>query len=136
MAASDDEIEQLRDSVRDFLAGTLPGAAVRAAIDSGGFDRAAWCTLTQSLGLTGIGIPERFGADGYTFGEWDVVLEEFGAVLAPVLLLGTVVAAAAIRAADQGEPKQACCSRWMRRPRVAEFVRRSPLSLSHDLKSL
>jgi alkylation response protein AidB-like acyl-CoA dehydrogenase len=107
MAASDDEIEQLRGSVRDFLTGTLPSAAVRAAIDSGGFDRAAWRALSQSLGLTGIGIPERFGGAGYTFGELGVVLEEFGAALAPVPLLSTVVAAAAILAGDRDEPKQA-----------------------------
>jgi alkylation response protein AidB-like acyl-CoA dehydrogenase len=122
MAASDDEIEQLRDSVRDFLAGTLPSAAVRAAIDSGGFDRAAWRTLTQSLGLTGIGIPERFGGAGYTFGELGVVLEEFGAALAPVPLLSTVVAAAAILAGDQDEPKQALLPTLASGPTVATVI--------------
>jgi alkylation response protein AidB-like acyl-CoA dehydrogenase len=107
MAASDDEIGQLRDSVRDFLAATFTSAAVRAAIDSGGFDRAAWRTLSQSLGFTGICLPERYGGAGCTFRELGVVLEEFGAVLAPVPLLSTVVAAAAILAGDQGEPKEA-----------------------------
>jgi Mycothiol maleylpyruvate isomerase N-terminal domain len=47
------------------------------------------------------------GGVGYTFGELGVVLEEFGAALAPVPLLSTVVAAAAILAGDQDEPKQA-----------------------------
>jgi alkylation response protein AidB-like acyl-CoA dehydrogenase len=107
MAAFDDEIEQLRDSVRDFLAATFPSAAVRAAIDGGGFDRAAWRSLSQSLGFTGICIPERYGGAGCTFRELGVVLEEFGAVLAPVPLLSTVVAAAAIIAGDRDEPKEA-----------------------------
>jgi alkylation response protein AidB-like acyl-CoA dehydrogenase len=107
MAASDDEIDWLRNSVRDFLADALPSATVRAAVDAGGFDSAAWDTLSASLGLTGIGIPEPFGGAGYSFGELGVVLEEFGAALAPVPLLTTAVAAAAILAGDRDEPKQA-----------------------------
>ena len=59
MAASDDEIEQLRDSVRDFLADALPSATVRAAAEGKGFDAAAWATLSASLGLTGIGIDKK-----------------------------------------------------------------------------
>jgi alkylation response protein AidB-like acyl-CoA dehydrogenase len=107
MRATDDEIEQLRASVRAFLADTLPSAAVRAAIDTGAFDAAAWRTLSGSLGLTGIGIPEQFGGAGYSFGELGVVLEEFGAALAPVPLLSTAVAAAAVLACDQDGPKRA-----------------------------
>src|ERR1700744_4155553 len=106
MAASDDEIEQLRDSVRDFLADALPSATVRAAAEGKGFDGAAWTTLSASLGLTGIGIPESFGGAGYSFGELGVVLEEFGAALAPVPLLSTAVAAAVVVAGDQDEPRR------------------------------
>ena len=106
MAASDDEIEQLRASVRAFLADALPSATVRAAADGKGFDGAAWSTASASLGFTGIGIPESYGGAGYSFGELGVVLEEFGAALAPVPLLSTTIAAAVVVAGGQEEPRR------------------------------
>jgi alkylation response protein AidB-like acyl-CoA dehydrogenase len=129
-AASDDEIKQLRDSVHDFLARTLPSAAVRAAMDSGGMDLAAWRTLSESMGLTGIGIPERFGGAGYTFAELGVVLEEFGAALAPVPLLSTMVAAAAILAGERDKPRQALLPALASGQRVATVILGANLTAS------
>jgi len=128
MAASDDEIEQLRDSVRDFLADALPSATVRAAAEGKGFDGAAWTTLSASLGLTGIGIPESFGGAGYSFGELGVVLEEFGAALAPVPLLSTTVAAAVVVAGDQDEPKRALLPGLAAGRTVATVILGGPLA--------
>ncbi|GAB2483271.1 acyl-CoA dehydrogenase family protein [Jatrophihabitans fulvus] len=104
MRASDGEIEALRAAVRDFLAGTFPEAAVRGAVEAGGdHDPRAWHTLSRELNLTGIGIPEALGGAGYSFRELGVVLEEFGATLAPVPLLSTAVAAAAVLATADAE---------------------------------
>jgi len=99
MRASDDEVEALRATARSFLTGALPPARVRAVLEAGGgYDRDAWHTLTRDLSLTGIAIPEEFGGAGYTFGELGVVLQEFGATLAPVPFLPTAVAACAVLA--------------------------------------
>ncbi len=107
MTASGDEIAQLRAVVQDFLRSNLPMSAVRTAGEKGTFDTRAWRSLSDSLGLTGIGIPEELGGAGHSFRELGVVLEEFGAALAPVPLLSSAVAAAAVLAGDEGEPRAA-----------------------------
>jgi alkylation response protein AidB-like acyl-CoA dehydrogenase len=93
-----DEREAVRGLAREFVHDAFPSAAVRAAIEAGTYPRPAWLTLSNSLGLAGIGIPERYGGAGATFAELGVVVEEFGAGLAPVPLISTASAAAAVLA--------------------------------------
>jgi alkylation response protein AidB-like acyl-CoA dehydrogenase len=92
----DDESEALRQVVREFVHDAFPSDELRAAIVAGSYPPSAWKTLTNSLGLTGIAIPGRYGGAGHTFVELGVVIEELGAGLAPVPLVSTVVAAAAV----------------------------------------
>jgi alkylation response protein AidB-like acyl-CoA dehydrogenase len=94
-----DEREAVRGVVREFGRAACSPSAVRAAIAAGTYPRPIWRTLSNSLGLTGIGIPERYGGAGASFGELGVVVEELGAVLAPVPLITTAMAAAAVLAA-------------------------------------
>jgi alkylation response protein AidB-like acyl-CoA dehydrogenase len=92
----DDESAALRQVVREFVSDVFPSAEVRAAIAANSYPRRAWQTLSTSLGLTAIGIPESYGGVGYTFRELGVVIEEFGAGLVPVPLVATATAAAAV----------------------------------------
>jgi alkylation response protein AidB-like acyl-CoA dehydrogenase len=93
-----DEREALRQLVHEFVNDACPPAAVRAAIAAGTYPRPAWLTLSATLGLTGIGIPERYGGAGATFAHLGVVIEELGAGLAPLPLVATAVAARAVLA--------------------------------------
>src|SRR5882757_3027015 len=93
--ASAAERDELRRVVREFAAETFPSAEVRAD-DSSAAGKAGWTMLSASLGLTGIGIPQRYGGAGYSFTELGIVVEELGAALAPVPFLSTVCAAAAL----------------------------------------
>ncbi|HEY3713681.1 MAG TPA: acyl-CoA dehydrogenase family protein [Jatrophihabitantaceae bacterium] len=91
-SASAAETDELRRVVREFAAETFPSSELRAT----DYSASAWTALSSSLGLTGIGIPQRHGGAGYSFTELGVVVEELGAALAPVPFLSTVCAAAAI----------------------------------------
>jgi alkylation response protein AidB-like acyl-CoA dehydrogenase len=91
-----DDESALRQVVRQFVTDAFPAAELRAAIAVGTYPQAAWHTLTKTLGFAGIGIPERYGGAGHTFRELGVVIEEFGAGLAPVPFVSTAVAAAAV----------------------------------------
>jgi alkylation response protein AidB-like acyl-CoA dehydrogenase len=93
--AFDDEQEQLRAMVRDFLADKSPEAEVRRLMDTEtGFDPAVWTQLSAELGLTGLAIPEEYGGAGYGFVEVGVVLEEMGRSLLCAPYFSTVVLAA------------------------------------------
>lgn len=59
------------------------------------FDRDLWQQLGRA-GLIGVGLPEEYGGGGLGLIEQCVVLEQAGRVLAPVPLLATGTAAAAI----------------------------------------
>jgi alkylation response protein AidB-like acyl-CoA dehydrogenase len=92
--ASQPELDELRTTVRDFLAAkTSPGQAWDL-LDSGqGYDPAVWSQLAD-LGLHGLALPADYGGDGYGFVELAVVLEEMGRVLLRSPFLSTIVLAA------------------------------------------
>jgi alkylation response protein AidB-like acyl-CoA dehydrogenase len=96
------EQEELRDSVRRFLADRVPITAVRELMDAtDGGDPDVWAMAGQQLGLQGIAIPEEYGGSGFSFAEQAIVLEELGAALyGGPYLASAVLAANALLASD------------------------------------
>jgi alkylation response protein AidB-like acyl-CoA dehydrogenase len=93
------EQEELRASVRRFLADRAPISAVRELMDTtdGG----------EQLGLQGIAIPEEYGGAGFSFAEQAIVLEELGAALygGPYLASAVLAAGALLASSDEGAKK-------------------------------
>ena len=99
------EQEELRASVRRFLADRAPISAVRELMDTtDGLDTAVWKQAGEQLGLQGIAIPEEYGGAGYTFVEQAIVLEELGAALygGPYLASAVLAATALLASGDEG----------------------------------
>jgi alkylation response protein AidB-like acyl-CoA dehydrogenase len=81
-ASFTEEQEELRQTVRRFLAEQSPPAQVRRSMETvDGFDPAVWDRLARELGLCGVHIPEQYGGQGATFEELCIVLEEMGRAL-------------------------------------------------------
>src|SRR5580658_2025809 len=98
------EQEELRASVRRFLADRVPITAVRELMDGpDGGDPAVWLTAGQQLGLQGLAIPEEYGGSGFSFAEQAIVLEELGASLygGPYLSSAVIAATALMSASDE-----------------------------------
>jgi alkylation response protein AidB-like acyl-CoA dehydrogenase len=98
------EQEELRASVRRFLADRAPISRVRALMDDGETDWAVWEQAGTQLGLQGLAIPESYGGAGFSFAEQAVVLEEFGAALygGPYLASAVLAATALLASPDEG----------------------------------
>ena len=81
---SDDQ-EQLRDAVRKWVDKGYSFERRRAAVEAGGFDRAAWGELAE-LGLTALTVPEAHDGMGQGAIDAMVVAEELGRgmVLEPI----------------------------------------------------
>ena len=76
------EHEELRSTVRQFLAATSSPAAVRSVMETpDGFDRSTWSRMAEQLGLQALLVPERHGGLGQGPVEADVVFEEMGRAL-------------------------------------------------------
>src|ERR1700759_4241277 len=97
------EQEELRASVRRFLADRAPLSRVRALMDDGETDWAVWEQAGSQLGLQGLAIPESYGGAGFTFAEQSIVLEEFGAALygGPYLASAVLAATALLASPDE-----------------------------------
>ncbi len=106
--AFSDEQEQLRDSVRRFLADKSPISEVRRLMETpDGYDRDVWALMAGHLGLLGLTIPERYGGTGSGPAELTIVLEEMGAALLCAPYFSTVALAAnAIMLAGDDEAKK------------------------------
>jgi alkylation response protein AidB-like acyl-CoA dehydrogenase len=93
--AFDEEQEQFRTVVRDFLTAKSPESEVRRLQETDdGFDPGVWSQLSGELGLVGLAIPEEYGGAGYSFVEVGIVLEEAGRALLCAPYFSTVVLAA------------------------------------------
>ena len=93
--AFSDEQEELRTSVRRFLAEKSPETEVRRLMDTTeGYDPAVWSQMADQLGLQSLTIPEEFGGSGFTYVELLVVLEEMGAALLCAPFFSSVALAA------------------------------------------
>ncbi len=89
------EQQELRESVRRFLADRMPLPRVRELMESDdGSDEKVWNYAGSQLALQGIAIPEQYGGAGFTFIEQAIVLEELGAALYPGPYLASAVFAA------------------------------------------
>jgi alkylation response protein AidB-like acyl-CoA dehydrogenase len=101
------EQQQLRASVRRFLAAKSPEAEVRRLMESAdGYDSVIWDQMAQ-LGLQGLIIPERFGGSGSTYIDLIVVLEEMGRALLGGPFFATVALAANLLIATGDEAAMA-----------------------------
>ena len=92
-----EELQELRDSVRRFLADRALISRVREVMETpDGIDRAVWEQAGTQLGLLGLAIPEEYGGAGFSFAEQAIVLEELGAALysGPYLASGVLAATA------------------------------------------
>jgi alkylation response protein AidB-like acyl-CoA dehydrogenase len=126
--AFSDEQEELRRSVRRFLADKSPESEVRRLMETeGGFDPAVWGQMAEQLGLQSLAIPEEYGGSGFSFVELVVVMEEMGRALQCAPFFSSVVLAAhALLASGDEEAKK----QWL--PRIASGELRATLALTED----
>ncbi|MFD7893035.1 acyl-CoA dehydrogenase family protein, partial [Streptomyces albidoflavus] len=92
--------DDLRAAVRSLLTTHSAADRVLARAESGApYDRELWKTLTGSMGLAGLLVPEADGGQGAGHREAAVVVEELGRAVAPVpYLTGAVVTPATLLA--------------------------------------
>jgi alkylation response protein AidB-like acyl-CoA dehydrogenase len=123
-----DEQEELRHSVRRFLADKAPMASVRTAVETEeGHDRGVWAQMAGQLGLQGIALPEEFGGLGFGAVELGIVLEELGRALSPEPFLATVaLAGRALAAAGDDEARR----RWL--PGIVDGSVTAALAVTED----
>ena len=99
-----DEQQELRRTLRRFLAEKSPPAKVRQLMDTEtGYDPAVWGQLAGQLGLAGLTIPEKYGGSGYGPVEQLIACEEMGRALlcAPYLASAVLAAGAMLASADE-----------------------------------
>ena len=91
------EHEELRQTVRRFLAEKSPITAVRKTMTTdAGFDDAVWSQMAEQIGLQGLIVPEAHGGAGMGAAELAIVMEEMGRVLLCAPFLSTVLATQAL----------------------------------------
>ncbi|WP_329264769.1 acyl-CoA/acyl-ACP dehydrogenase [Streptomyces sp. NBC_01478] len=92
--AFSDEQEELRRTVRAFLADTSPETETRRLMETPeGFDRALWRRMGTELGLQGLAVPEEYGGAGCGPVEVGAVMEELGRALVCTPFLSSAVLA-------------------------------------------
>ena len=85
--------QALQDTLRGFLAGQLPPATLRAALETrAGYSPELHVRLAREFGLAGLTIPRKFGGRGLSQVEACVVHSELGRALYPGPLLATTLA--------------------------------------------
>ncbi|MEU8133917.1 acyl-CoA dehydrogenase family protein [Streptodolium elevatio] len=98
-----DEREELRRTVRAFLAEHADEAALRRAMESTvGHDPDVWRRFAGELGVTGLAVPEEYGGAG-GIAELGVVCAEAGRVLMCGPFLSTALAGQVILASGDAE---------------------------------
>jgi alkylation response protein AidB-like acyl-CoA dehydrogenase len=95
----DEDLETWQQVVRDFLA----AVEIRVLPAGPRVDRTRW-RRACGLGVAGLDVPEALGGTEAGFGALAVVQRECGRVLAPLPVLGSVVAAQGIILAAGGAP--------------------------------
>jgi len=124
--AFSDEQEELRRSVRRFLADKSPESEVRRLMETeAGYDPDVWAQMADQLGLQAMAIPEEYGGAGFSFVELVVVLEEMGrALLCAPFFSSVVLAGSALLASDDEQAKKDLL------PGIASGSLRSTLALT------
>ena len=126
--AFSDEHEELRVSVRRFLAERAPTEAVRRVMESApGHDPAVWDLMAGQLGLPAIALPEEYGGLGLGPVELGIVLEELGRALSPEPFLSSV-ALAGRALATSGDADAA--GRWL--PGIVDGSLTAALAVSEE----
>ncbi|SPM34932.1 Acyl-CoA dehydrogenase related to the alkylation response protein AidB [Mycobacterium rhizamassiliense] len=117
---SQDDLAELRCSIRDFLAAKSTEQQLRSAMESArGWDPLVWSLLTSQLGVQSMALPVEYGGDGYGFRELRVVLEEMGRALLPSPFFSTVVlASSALLAAGDAS----VCATYLTRIAAGEIT--------------
>ena len=103
------EQEEFRAILRRYLEDKSPPAVVRRLMETeAGWERDGWRDLNQTLGLSGVHIPEAYGGQGFGPFELGIVLEEMGrALLCAPYFASVVLAATAIMNAGTEAQKRA-----------------------------
>ncbi|WP_155056595.1 acyl-CoA dehydrogenase family protein [Streptomyces blattellae] len=92
----------LREGVRQLLARRFDGAALRAAVNAPGLDRALWRALGEA-GFFALRLPEAHGGVGLGLPESVLAFEEAGRALLPGPLIATYLAAGEVAGAADGQ---------------------------------
>src|SRR6204780_3521254 len=79
-----DDLKQLRDQARRFLAEQCTPATVRRSLDGQETHAAALWSAIAEMGWIGAAIPEQYGGAGLGYEGLCVLAEELGRVVAPV----------------------------------------------------
>ncbi|MBC9732336.1 acyl-CoA dehydrogenase family protein [Nocardioides marmotae] len=108
MTSTQEELEELRETVGRFLERRADEASVRRLMeDEAGYDPAVWSQMGEQLGLQGLAIPEELGGSGFDYEALRVVFEEMGKVLLPSPFFATVgLAANALLLSDDDEARK------------------------------
>jgi alkylation response protein AidB-like acyl-CoA dehydrogenase len=99
------EQQELRESVRRFLADRAPLPRVRELMETQtGLDLDVWRHAGGQLALMGIAIGEEYGGSGFSFADQALVCEELGAALftGPYLASAVFAANALLACSDEG----------------------------------
>lgn len=109
-----DEQRMIADTVGPFFEAHATSERTRAAMATGGVDRALWTAFTQELGLAGIALPEAAGGVGLGMVELAIVAEAAGRSLAALPFVASLaIAAPAILAGGSDAQRET----WL--PRLA-----------------
>jgi len=104
--AFSDEQEELRRTIRRFLAATSPEAEVRRVSSTlDGYEPSVWRRLSDQLGVQALAVPEAYGGAGFTFLELGLALQEAGRALLPAPLLSTAFAVATLLCVDDEQAR-------------------------------
>ncbi|MFI6361390.1 acyl-CoA dehydrogenase family protein [Nocardia sp. NPDC050630] len=122
------EQEELRATVRRFLADKSPSAAVRHWMETEpGHDPAVWKQMAEQLGLHGLALPEEYGGSGGGPVELGIVLEEMGRALLPSPYFATVALGGQALATCGDDSAKA---RWL--PAIADGSLTATLALAEE----
>jgi alkylation response protein AidB-like acyl-CoA dehydrogenase len=100
---SREDLDEIRASVRGFLARYGDMKAVRRAMDTAeGFDESLWSSAAEQLGLQALVIPDAFGGAGLSLVEQGLAMEELGRSLAvgPFLSSSVLVTHTVLQSSD------------------------------------
>ncbi|MFT5444677.1 MAG: alkylation response protein AidB-like acyl-CoA dehydrogenase [Myxococcota bacterium] len=103
-----DEHEELRATVRQFLADQSDEQAVRSQMASErGWDSDVWQKMAEQVGLAGLIVPEEHGGAGFGYVELCIVAEEMGRALlcAPYLSTAVMATSALLQCASASAQK-------------------------------
>ena len=94
--AISEEHQSLAETVAAFLADREALAASRALLEAPEEALPAWQSEVAELGWSGVHVSEDHGGSGYGLAELAVIVEAFGAAVAPGSFVPTAIAAAFI----------------------------------------